>query len=264
MKEFLVIAIPIIVAVAAGSAALYARSAGFSTGPETGTADLSTTLFVLLGLLAVLMFGLKRHPEKSARIIVSGITVAGTLSGLLLIKVLLRAFNVFPIVFLISLPFGYLGLNYSVKAFFGVLSQLKASILMTASACLVGSLVGTSLPLIVSLLFLVGLTLLDVLIVGFDLLPNFMGEKKYDEMMPVATIQTDKYLLGLGDFLAYSILATVTLRFLGFFAAILTSCLIFLGAIITLQITKRTSRAPGLMLPIGLGIIPLLALVLLP
>jgi hypothetical protein len=68
----------------------------------------------------------------------------------------------------------------------------------------------------------------------------------------------DNFLVGIGDFLAYSILASAALRYLGIYGAVETSVLILLGAILTFQITKRREKAPGLLIPVGIASIPLI------
>jgi hypothetical protein len=242
----------------AGAAALYARAAGFPAGPATGSIDGITTFLVCIALLALLVFGLTRHPEKSARLIVASVTIAGTLSGLVLLKVWMQASEVPPVLFLATLPLGYLGLNWSLKGYLGSLSQRKTNFLMLASASLLGALIGTSLPTIIGVLFLLLLTSLDVLVVEFGTLANMVGQSRYDEVVSVVTLPLDNFLVGIGDFLAYSILASAALRYLGIYGAVETSVLILLGAILTFQITKRRKKAPGLLIPVGIASIPLI------
>ncbi len=237
---------------------MYARAAGFSAGPETGSIDGITALLVSLTILAFLFYGLKRYPEKSARLIVAGVTVAGTISGLILLKVSFQAMDVSPVLFLVTLPLGYLGLNWSFRGYFGVLSQRKASVLMIASATLLGALIGTSLPTIFALIFLVTLTALDLFVVESNSVSTLVGQANYEEVVSVVTLPLEKHLVGLGDFLAYSILSSAALHILGVYGAIETSILIVLGALATFQITKSRKKAPGLLIPISLGLIPII------
>ena len=200
---------------------------------------------------------MKRYPEKSARIIVAAVTVVGTISGLILLRTSLQASGAPPIVFLVTLPLGYLGLNWSVRGYFGSLSHRKATSLILASATLLGALIGTSLVTIVAITFLVVLTTLDVIIVESNTVQAIVGRTSYDQVISLVTLQFDKYVIGLGDFLAYSILTSTTLRILGFYGATETSILILLGVAATFKITSSRGKAPGLLLPVGLGLIPL-------
>jgi hypothetical protein len=258
LKGSLYFLIPVLGAVGAGSAALFAQSAGFSAGPDSGSFDAVTAFSVSGILLGLLFYGMKRHPEKSARLIIAGITVAGTISGLVLLKVSLQAFRVSPIVFLLTLPVGYLGLNWSVKGYFGSLSENKMRGLMMFSATLLGALIGTSLPTVLAVMFLLAMASLDTVLVGMNTMENITGLTRYEEVVSVVTLPVDKYMVGLGDFLAYSILASASLRFLGLFGAFETSILILAGVVLTFQITKMRKKAPGLVVPIILGLIPLI------
>lgn len=250
--------IPVLGAIVVGSAALYGQAAGFSSGLETGTIDGTSAILLSLILFGVLYYGMKRFPEKSARILVAAITVIGTISGLILLRTSLQASGAPPVLFLITLPLGYFGLNWSVRGYFGSLSRRRATLLILASATLLGALIGTSLTTILSLTFLVVLTTLDVFIVESNSVPSIVGKTNYDEVISVVTLQLDAYAVGIGDFLAYSILSSTALRILGLYGAIETSILILFGAAVTFEMTKRRGKAPGLLLPVGLGLIPVI------
>jgi hypothetical protein len=245
-------------AVAAGWAALYGHAVGFSIGPDSETADGASAILVSVTLLGILFFVMKRYPEKSARLIVSALAIAGTVSGLILLRVSLQASGAPPIVFIVTLPLGYMGLNWSVRGYFGSLSPRRTAGLMIVSATLLGALIGTTLSPLVALTFLVVLTVLDVVVVESNSVSTILGKKGYDKVVSVVTLQLEKYVIGIGDFLTYSILASSALRILGFYGAIETSLLILLGVAGTFEVTKRRGKAPGLLLPIVLGIIPLI------
>jgi hypothetical protein len=208
-------------------------------------------------LLGILYYGMKRYPEKSARLIVAAVAIVGTISGLILLRTSLQALGAPPTVFLVTLPLGYLGLSWSVRGYFGSLSHRKTTGLILASTTLLGALIGTSLTTIVAITFLVVLTVLDVIIVESETIPAIMGRASYDQVVSVVTLQLDTFVIGLGDFLAYSILSSAALRILGFYGAIETSILILSGIAVTFKITKSRGKAPGLLLPVGLGLIPL-------
>jgi hypothetical protein len=257
IRDLLYLAIPILGAIAAGSAALYGRAAGFSFGSTAGTVDGTSAILLSAILLGTLYYGMKRYPEKSARLIVAAVAIVGTISGLILLRTSLHSIGAPPTVFLVTLPLGYLGLGWSVKGYFGSLSHRKTTGLILTSTTLLGALIGTSLTTVVVITFLVFLTILDVIIVESDTIPGIVGRVSYDQVVSVVTLQLDTFVIGLGDFLAYSILSSAALRILGFYGAIETSILILSGIALTFKMTKNRGKAPGLLLPIGLGLIPL-------
>lgn len=241
-----------------GSAALYGQAAGFSSGLEAGSIDGTSAILLSLILVGVLYYGMKRYPEKSARILVAAVTVVGTISGLILLRTSLQASGAPPALFLVTLPLGYFGLNWSVRGYFGSLSHRKATLLILTSATLLGALIGTSLATMVSLIFLIVLATLDVFIVESNTIPSIVGKTSYDQVVSVVTLQLDAYAIGLGDFLAYSILSSTALRILGLYGSIETSILILVGVAVTFEMTRRRGKAPGLLLPVGLGSIPII------
>jgi hypothetical protein len=245
-------------AIAAGWAALYGHAAGFSIGPDSETTDGASAILFSVTLLGILFLVMKRYPEKSARLIVAALAIAGTISGLILLRVFLQASGVPPVVFIVTLPLGYMGLNWSVRGYFGSLSPTRTVGLMIASATLLGALIGTTLSPLVALTFLVVLTILDVVVVESNSVSAILGKNGYDKVVSVVTVQLEKYVIGIGDFLTYSILASLALRVLGLYGAIETSFLILLGVAGTFEVTKRRGKAPGLLLPVVLGIIPLI------
>jgi hypothetical protein len=258
LRDLVYLGIPVLGTIVVGSADLYGQAAGFSSGLETGTIDGTSAILLSLILFGVLCYGMKRFPEKSARILVAAITIVGTVSGLILLRTSLQASSAPPALFLITLPLGYLGLDWSVRGYFGSLSRRKATLSILASATLLGALIGTSLATIVSLTFLIVLTTLDVYIVESNSILSIVGKTNYDQVVSVVTLQLDVYAVGLGDFLAYSILSSTALRVLGLYGAIETSILILVGAAVTFEMTKRRGKAPGLLLPVVLGLIPVI------
>src|SRR5207249_7793350 len=204
LRDLLYLAIPVLGAIAVGSAALYGRAAVFSAGPEAWTLDAAGTILFSMALLGILFYWMKRYPEKSARLLVAAVAIAGTISGLILLRISLEASGAPPAVFLVTLPLGYMGLNWSVRGYFRSLSPRRTTGLMVASSTLLGALIGTSLSPAVAITFLVMLTILDVIVVGCNTVPGIVGRSGYDQVVSVVTLQLEKYVVGLGDFLAYS------------------------------------------------------------
>jgi len=258
LKDLFLLAIPLAGAVFAAAIVLSGRATGLSTGIGTESANLLTALLACAVLLCLMLYGLKYHPNQLTRIVVACITIAGTVSGLILLKLLFAALGVFPVLFLLALPAGYLGVRWSFLSFWGSLSKRKTSLLLIASSTLLGSLIGTSLPSTFTVAFLAGLAVLDFLAVETNLLTRMIGSLKYDEVTSLATLPLETSLVGIGDFLAYSMLVAMSLQLIGFLGAIETIGLILAGALVTLQITRLRSRAAGLLIPVGLGLIPVI------
>src|SRR5712664_203661 len=257
-KDLVFIAAPLLATVVAAAIVLSGRAAGFSTKIGTGGYDIVTSALVFSLLISGLVYGLKRHPERLARAVVGCITLAGTTSGLVLFKLWFEISGTPPALFLIALPLGYLGVRWSIKGYYGSLSRRKSTFLVIGSATLLGALIGTSLPPLFTIAFLGTLAIADFLMVETNVLTRLTDPQKYGEMLSVMTLPLETSSVGLGDFLAYSMLVATSLQLSGLAGAIETIAFVLCGALITLQITRVRSKTPGLVIPISLGMIPVI------
>jgi len=257
-KDLVFIAAPLLATVVAADIVLSGRAAGFSTRIGTGGYDFVTSALVSCLLVSGLVYGLKRHPEQLARVVVGCITLAGTTSGLVLFKLWFEITGATPVLFLIALPLGYLGVRWSIKGYYGSLSRRKSTLVVIGSATLLGALIGTSLPPLFTIAFLATLAIMDFLVVETNVLTRLIGPQRYGEMLSVTTLPLETSLVGLGDFLAYSMLVATSLQLSGLTGALETIASVLCGALITLQITRLRSKTAGLVIPITLGMIPVI------
>jgi hypothetical protein len=258
LKDLVFLAIPLAATVLVGVIALSGRAAGFSTGVATGGVDVVTALAASFVLISVVFYGLKHYPKRVANILVLTFTLVGTISGLVLLKILFEATGVFPALFLLAIPLGYLGVRWSLLAYLGSLSRRRTSFLLIASSTLLGALIGASFPAAFTLVFLAGLAIMDFLVVETDFLARLIGSRNYDNVTSVTTLPLETSFVGIGDFLAYSMLVAMSLQLVGVYGAIETIGLILVGALVTLQITRMRSKTAGLLIPIALGLTPVI------
>ena len=257
-KDLLFIATPLFATVVAAALVLSGRSAGFSTKIGAENIDIVTGVLVSCLLLTGLVYGLKRHPGQLARLVVACVTLAGTTSGLVLFKLWFEITGAAPVLFLTAIPLGYLGVRWSVKGYYGSLSQKQSTFLVVGSATLLGALIGTSLPPLFTIAFLGALAIMDFLFVETNVLTRLVGLRGYGEMLSVATLPLETSLVGLGDFLAYSMLVATSLQLSGLTGALETVAFILSGTFITFQIARLRSKTAGLIIPISLGLIPVI------
>lgn len=257
-KDLAFIAAPLLATVVAAAIVLSGRAAGFSTKIGTENYDIATGIPVSCLLISGLVYGLKRHPEQLARVVVACVTLTGTTSGLVLFKLSFEITGTTPVLFLSAIPLGYLGVRWSVKGYYGSLSQRKSTVLVIGSATLLGALIGTSLPPLFTIVFLGALAIMDFLAVQTNVLTHLIGAQKYGEILSIAAFPLETSLVGLGDFLAYSMLVATSLQLSGLAGALETIAFILFGALITLQITRLRSKTAGLVIPLCLGMIPVI------
>jgi len=218
--------------------------------------------FVTPGVVSVVIVSIVFYMLR--RLLISGIMAAGTLSGLLLLKIWFDASIMIPVLFYVcAAPLGYIGLYLSIRSFFGSLSERKTSGFLGVSTTFLGALVGILFPPLFTIVFLFALSLLDIIMVDRDVLRKIVGSERYDKVISVATLPLEKNMIGVGDLLAYSMLTVASLRSGSVYVASATIILILFGALITANAAKSRFRMPGLPIPIFLGATPyLLGLVL--
>ncbi len=252
------LAIPLAATVLAGFVFLSGKDAGFSTGPTTSTNDALTAVLVSGIIISGALYGLKRHPKQFAGLLVLGYSLMGVISGLILLHVLFETSGLFPALFLLVVPAGYLAVRWCFLAYLGSLSPRKTKgLLLTSSTCL-GALIGASFPVFFTITLLAGLALMDFIIVETDVLRKLMGVANYSDVTTLTTLPLESSFVGIGDFLAYSMLVALSLQIIGFYGAVETIVLILVGALVTFLIARLRSQAAGLLIPVSLGLIPVI------
>ncbi|HZY93936.1 MAG TPA: hypothetical protein VFE98_03630 [Candidatus Bathyarchaeia archaeon] len=258
LKDVLFLSIPLLTTLVGAIIVLSGKTAGFTTGIVSGSTDFLTISVVCALLVTVLFYGLKRHPTQLARLAVAAVTFSGTISGLLLFKLWFQTAGLPPGLFLVTLPLGYVGLRWSLMGYSGSLSQRKTRWLMIGSASMLGSLIGASFPPLITVIFLIVLVFVDVIVVETNILRATVGLENYDEMMTLATLPLETSLVGLGDFLSYSMLVATAFQIGGFYTGGAAIVLVLTGALATLHLVKSRFKFPGLLVPVTLGLVPII------
>src|SRR5207302_1184812 len=89
-------------------------SQGLSANEGLAEFDFVTPGVVSVVIVSIVFYMLRRRGEQIARLLISGIMAAGTLSGLLLFKIWFDASIMIPVLFYVcAAPLGYLGLYAS-------------------------------------------------------------------------------------------------------------------------------------------------------
>jgi len=232
---------------------------GFSGDTGLGSFDFVTPGLISALVIFSLFYSLRRRGEQVARLVIAVITIAGTLSGLLLLKIWFDASIMVPALFYVSAaPLGYLGLYLSVRNYLGLLSERKTSLLLSGSASFLGALVGFLFPPLFTIFFLFALSLLDIMMVESDALRRTVGYRRFESIVSITTVPLEKQIVGIGDLLAYSMLTVASLRSGNLYVAGATIILILIGALITSKAAKSRLRMPGLPIPVFLGAVPYL------
>lgn len=229
-----------------------------------GSFDPAPLLAISGIVLLLVMYELRLHGERAARLLMTGIAVAGILSGLILLQFWTSTSTIGQATFyLVAAPVAYLGLYASLRYYRGSFSEKKAVALLSVSTSLLGCLLGLFFPVIFAVLLLLSLAILDVVFVENDLLRKVVGLRRVDSVLSITTLPISVFGIGLGDLLAYSILATASFVSEGAYVAAASILMMLLGIMLTLRIARNRQLFAGLPIPIMLGLTPtILAMVL--
>ena len=136
LRDLTLVAAPLVSALVIARIVFSGKTAqGFSGDTGLGSFDFVTPGLISALVIFSLFYSLRRRGEQVARLVIAVITIAGTLSGLLLLKIWFDASIMVPALFYVSAaPLGYLGLYLSVRNYLGSLSERKTSLLLSGSA----------------------------------------------------------------------------------------------------------------------------------
>ncbi len=260
------VAAPLLVVLGVAQAVLRGQTVlDNSSGHGLTGFDPLTLGFVSIVVLSILFYELKRHGERTAKILMAGVTMSGTLAGLVLLQAWFEEANAgLGVFFLLAPPVAYVGLYLSFRDYTGSLSRRRAGFLRAGSATLLGSVLGALLPVLFTVPFLVLLSILDLFFIDNKVLGRTVGTKALDELINATTLPLAGLDIGLGDLMAYSMLATTSIIHSGIYAALATTGLILAGVLVTFQVARSRFVVPGLPIPLWLGMAPTLIVLLLP
>src|SRR2546428_533478 len=116
------------------------------------------------------------------------------------------------------------------------LAERQAGLLLTVSAALLGSMLGTFFPTTFTLVLLVALSFLDVVFIETNILGRTVGLQRISSLLSVTTLPISEFGVGLGDLLVYSILVTSSFIRGGAYVALPKVPLILLGVIAPIRV----------------------------
>jgi len=126
-----------------------------------------------------------------------------------------------------------------------------------------GSFLGVLLPAVSVVGISLFLSVLDFFLIKRKTVETIVGEKTYEKLVFSVAISSEEWGIGIGDLTCYSMVVSNALVIFGFFAGVVSLLLILMGSLISLALTLRTVRLPGLPIPMTLGLIPSIILLFL-
>lgn len=229
--------------------------------------DSADEFFVTLNIVAITLISIlslfiffhlfRKRRELAVRILVATFILSGILTTLLFTKLLFSTLKLeSPIILIVVAIITYIGAYFGYLVIIDNISDRMRNILFVICSGILGSFFGVlvpPLPIIGSLLLL---SFVDVVLIERKTVEKIFGEIAYEKMITEIAFSNKEWGIGIGDLTCYSIVVANTAANFGFLLGGFSLLLILVGSFLSLEITIRKGRLPGLPISIVLGLLP--------
>jgi hypothetical protein len=223
--------------------------------------------FVALNILIITMMSIislfiffrifKKRPELALKILVAAFIIGGVLSTLLFGKLVFIMLGLDSPVFLVVVAIvAYAAAYFAYLVLVDALSDRMKNLLFVICSGVLGSFLGVLLPTVPVIGISIFLSVLDTILIKRKTVENIVGEKTYERLLINIAFSNQEWGIGIGDLTCYAMVVSNALVTVGVFAGVISLFLILIGAFISLALTIRRFRLPGLPIPVMLGLLP--------
>jgi hypothetical protein len=253
---------------------IYAQSvllAQTYSNSSTFTLEGYSEVFIALNIFAIAIVSaislfiffriLKTRREVALRILVATVIIGGMLSTLLFGKHIFILLNLgSPLVLVVVALVAYVGTYFAYLAFVEALSDRARNTLFVICSGTLGSFLGVLVPILAVIGVSLLLSVADIVLIHRNTVEKIVGESEYEKLIMKLAFSNREWGIGIGDLTCYSMVVSNALVVFGFFTGVMSLLLILLGSLISLTLTLRVARLPGLPIPVTLGLLPSIAL----
>jgi hypothetical protein len=100
------------------------------------------------------------------------------------------------------------------------------------------------------------LSLADLILIKKKTVEKMVGDTTYEKLISGVTFSNGQWGIGIGDLTCYSIVVSNTSVTFGVLAGVLSLLMISIGCFLSLILTVKMIRIPGLPISIVLGLLP--------
>ena len=220
---------------------------------------LIVSVIAIMSAISLLIFFhiLKTKKSLAIRILVATFIIGGMLSTLLFGKHLFILLKIESPFFLLSVAVvAYIGTYFAYLAFVEALSdRLRNSLFLLCSGTL-GSFLGILLPTLPVIGISIFFSIADIILVSRSTLEKIVGKDEYEKLILKIAFSSKKWGIGIGDLTCFSMIVANSSLSYGVLIGGLSLLLILVGSLISLMLTIRMSRIPGLPISTALGLLP--------
>jgi hypothetical protein len=222
-------------------------------------------VITIISALSLLIFFhiLKTKRKLAIRVLVSSFIMGGMLSTLLFGKHLFIILKLETPLFLLAVAsVAYIGSYFAYLAFIDALSNRVKNTLFLVCSGTLGSFLGVLVPTIpiigISLLF----ALADIVLIRGKTVEIIVGKDGYEKLIMKISFSNRQWGIGIGDLTCFSMIVANSSISYGFIAGGLSLLLVLVGSLVSLALTIRMVRIPGLPISTVLGLLPSIILLL--
>jgi len=140
----------------------------------------------------------------------------------------------------------------------GVFSEETRNALFMMYSSVAGSFLGMGIPMFSMVHILFSLCIIDLVSYRAGLLKKIADLSEEGRIFVRLRHSDRELMIGLGDLIYYSMLASYSLVNFGILTAIFSTFLILIGCLLMFLYTTKGEILPGLPIPFGLGLIPII------
>ena len=222
-------------------------------------------VITIISALSLLIFFhiLKTRRDLAIRVLVSSFIMGGMLSTLLFGKHIFLLLNFESPLFLLIFAFvAYGGAYFAYLAFVEALSSKARNALFLVCSGTLGSFLGVLVPIIPVIVISLFLSVADIILISRSTVENIVGETEYERLIMKLAFSNKEWGIGIGDLTCYSMIVANTSVSYGAFAGGLSLLLVLIGSFLSLMLTIKMIRVPGLPISAVLGLLPAISLII--
>jgi len=230
-------------------------------------------LFIALNISAITIISaislfiffrmLKTKRKLALRVLVATFIMGGMLSILLFGKHIFVLLNLESPLFLLVVAFvTYIGAYFAYLAFIEALSDRARNMLFLVCSGTLGSFLGVLVPILPVIGISLFLSVADLILISRKTVEKMVGEAEYEKLIMKLAFSNKEWGIGIGDLTCFSMIVASSSVSYGILVGGLSLLLILAGSLLSLVLTIRMIRIPGLPISTILGLLPSILLLL--
>jgi hypothetical protein len=222
-------------------------------------AAINVFFMALVSISSLLIFFhlLKKNRELALKILVSTFILSGILSTLLFTKLIFASLSLdFSLLLMVMAFVTYIGAYFAYLVLVDALSDRKKNVLFVICSATLGSFIGVLVPPLPIIVISLVLSVADLILIKKQTMEKMVGIFTYEKLVTGISFSNKDWSIGLGDLTCYSMVVSNTAVNFGVSVGGFSLFMILIGSFLSLILTIKIVRIPGLLIPIILGLLP--------